>query len=159
MKMDLIQMIATLEKAQKNQYATDIQDVINGLKEMQAEKDLAAAAKGWSLKKECLHVALTKLKGPSPYKIDAFVNPKFPGIAIHREDEADRDEYHPGKYWIVTHILSGLRIVPRGFSNMRKAAKCVNECCDGFNWNRPANDIMDDPAMKEVSSKVKDWKD
>ncbi len=133
---DLLNLAPTIDNFQFYTLLDEIRAIIS-------DEDEKKAAKDWKKGTEDIRVSKDKV-----ITAEVFRNKNHPGIMIHRSINRD------GKWmsgWNISHEISGLRIGPI-YSSMRKAVKAFQEHASGVDWNRSAEELMNDPAAQKADA-------
>lgn len=82
--------------------------------------------------------------------IDAYVDPSFPGLAVHRGIEYAHD------LWYVTHLKSGYSIHSLPFDKRKQAVLYATEAAKVADWTQDAKAILDQhPDRKLIKAYTK----
>ena len=86
----------------------------------------------------------------SPRSIDGYVDPSFPGLAVHRGIEYAHD------LWYVTHLASGYSIHSLPFDKRKQAVLYATEAAKVVDWTRDAEAVLDQhPDRKLIEAYTK----
>ncbi len=78
------------------------------------------------------------------------------GLGIHQEVLQPLEPL--GSSWTITHIASGLNILPCTFADSEQAMRCVEELVLRFsNWQQPAKKLKKNKKLPEIIRQAIEW--
>ena len=81
-------------------------------------------------------------------QIEAYTDPAFPGLAVHRGISYQHD------LWYVTHMQSGWLIHGINFDKRRQAVVYARGAAKITDWTQNAKEIMEQPHIGHKLTKV-----